>query len=54
MTHISQNSYSSRELPEPVTTDEPQMDEPVRRTRKQPTVVVPVPRASLYALNMNR
>lgn len=53
MTHNSQNSYSSRELPEPVTTDEPQMDEPVRRIRKQPTTMMPVPRASLYALDMN-
>lgn len=52
MTHDSQNSYSSRELPEPVTA--PQMDEPVRQIRKQPTIVVPIPRTSLCALNMNR
>lgn len=51
MTHDSQNSYSSRKLPEVVTMDEPQADEPVR---KQPTTIMPIPRVSIYALNTNR
>lgn len=54
MTHNRQNSYSSRKLPEPVITDDPQMDQPVRPSRKLPTTVMPVPRVSLYALDMNR
>lgn len=54
MTHDSQNSYSSRELPEVVTTNEPQADEPVHRIRKLPTTIMPIPRVSIYALNTNR
>jgi len=49
-TNTSQNSYSSRELPQPVTTDR---DEPARRIRKQPTITAPIPRASLYTLDMS-
>ncbi|KAG1816232.1 hypothetical protein EV424DRAFT_1540875 [Suillus variegatus] len=44
----------SRELPELVIMDDPQMDQPVRSSRKLPTTAMPVPRVSLYALDMDR
>lgn len=46
-TNNSQNSYSSRELP-----DEPRQDVPAQ-IRKQPTITAPIPRASMYALDMS-